>query len=247
MMISVRSLPELSLLKETSIRGLSLSTPKLNSVSENAVCCLWDGELIIVNGDQDMFVVSVLLQKKIYRNLDSVSQVYKKDLIVAQGVISAPVIHKEKKKINIVLTLFEVSPNLVLMRYIRTLSTCSLDTLKDFNYETVELRRVEEKRRWSEGIHQAVEAKEGVKIEFPGDKPGRMEDPTENRRGENQQLGLTMGENQQNHRVPESATNANADGHANTKTNMMDLNMQPHQIHEQASNNQNSLVVSKYY
>ncbi|KAI8007501.1 B-box zinc finger protein 19 [Camellia lanceoleosa] len=70
------------------------------------------------------------------------------------------------------------------------------------------------------------------------DKPGRMEDPTENRRGENQQLGLTMGENQQNHRVPESAMNANADGHANTKTNMMDLNMQPHQIHEQASNNQ---------
>ncbi|GMP75846.1 hypothetical protein CsSME_00032796 [Camellia sinensis var. sinensis] len=76
------------------------------------------------------------------------------------------------------------------------------------------------------------------RIEFPGDKPGRMEDPTENRRGENQQLGLTMGEIQQNHRVPESATNANVDGHANTKTNMMDLNMQPHQIHEQASNNQ---------
>ncbi|CAL5382029.1 unnamed protein product [Camellia sinensis] len=76
------------------------------------------------------------------------------------------------------------------------------------------------------------------RIEFPGDKPGRMEDPTENRRGENQQLGLTMGENQQNHRVPKSATNADADGHANTKTNMMDLNMQPHQIHEQASNNQ---------
>ncbi|KAF5960855.1 hypothetical protein HYC85_002064 [Camellia sinensis] len=96
--IEIRSLPELSLLKETSIRGLSLSTPKLNSVSENAVCCSWDGELIIVNGDQEMFVVSVLLQKKIYRHLDSVSQVYKKDLIVAQGVISAPVIHKEKKK-----------------------------------------------------------------------------------------------------------------------------------------------------
>ncbi|KAL7231198.1 hypothetical protein ACSBR2_009461 [Camellia fascicularis] len=96
--LEIRSLPELSLLKETSIRGLSLSTPKLNSVSENAVCCSWDGELIIVNGDQEMFVVSVLLQKKIYRHLDSVSQVYKKDLIVAQGVISAPVIHKEKKK-----------------------------------------------------------------------------------------------------------------------------------------------------
>ncbi|CAL5331710.1 unnamed protein product [Camellia sinensis] len=76
------------------------------------------------------------------------------------------------------------------------------------------------------------------RIEFPGDKPGHMEDPTENRRGENQQLGLMMEENQQNHRVPKSATNANADGHANTKTNMMDLNMLPYQIHEQASNNQ---------
>ncbi|KAI8020505.1 hypothetical protein LOK49_LG04G02653 [Camellia lanceoleosa] len=78
------------------------------------------------------------------------------------------------------------------------------------------------------------------RIEFPGDKPGHMEDPTENRRGENQQLKLMMGKNQQNHGVPESATNANVNGHANMKTNMMDLNMQPHQIHEQASNNQRS-------
>ncbi|KAL7220198.1 hypothetical protein ACSBR2_013125 [Camellia fascicularis] len=169
MMISVRSLPELSLLKETSIRGLSLSTPKLNSVSENAVCCLWDGELIIVNGDQDMFVVSVLLQKKIYRNLDSVSQVYKKDLIVAQGVISAPVIHKEKKKINIVLTLFEVSPNLTCdgaasMEVLSSRASCykEVGEYKKAVVDCTKLTgRVEEKRRWSEGIHK------GVKIEIP--------------------------------------------------------------------------------
>ncbi|KAI8025643.1 Serine carboxypeptidase-like 46 [Camellia lanceoleosa] len=165
---------ELSLLKETSIRGLSLSTPKLNSVSENAVCCLWDGELIIVNGDQDMFVVSVLLQKKIYRNLDSVSQVYKKDLIVAQGVISAPAIHKEKKKINIVLTLFEVSPNLTCdgaasMEVLSSRASCykEVGEYKKAVVDCIKLTgRVEEKRRWSEGIHHAVEAKEGVKIEL---------------------------------------------------------------------------------
>ncbi|GFZ09459.1 transducin/WD40 repeat-like superfamily protein [Actinidia rufa] len=96
--IEIRSLPDLSLLKETSIRGLTLSTPKLNSVAENAVCSSRDGELIIVNGDQEMFFVSVLLQNNIYRHLESVSQVYKKDPTAAQGVISVPVIHKEKKK-----------------------------------------------------------------------------------------------------------------------------------------------------
>ncbi|KAI7993260.1 B-box zinc finger protein 19 [Camellia lanceoleosa] len=54
---------------------------------------------------------------------------------------------------------------------------------------------------------------------------------------------LVLRQRIENHRVPESATNANADGHANTKTNMMDLNMQPHQIHEQALNNQISVSV----
>ena len=61
-----------------------------------------------------------------YRNLDFVSQVYKKDLIVAQGVISALVIHKEKRKINIVLTLFEVPPNPVYVAQIIMWSDCSM-------------------------------------------------------------------------------------------------------------------------
>ncbi|XP_052190065.1 uncharacterized protein LOC127799878 isoform X2 [Diospyros lotus] len=96
--IEIRSLPELSLLKETSITGLTLSSQKLNSVADSSVCSSWDGELIIVNRDQEMFVVSVLLRKDLYGHLDSVSQVYNKDLIVAQGVCSEPATHKEKKK-----------------------------------------------------------------------------------------------------------------------------------------------------
>ncbi|KAL6959822.1 hypothetical protein U1Q18_039974 [Sarracenia purpurea var. burkii] len=96
--IEIRSLPDLSLLKETTLRGLQLTTPKLNSVAENAVCSSRDGELIVVNGDQEMFAISVLLQKNIYRHLNSISQVYKKDTPAAQGVTSAAVIHKEKKK-----------------------------------------------------------------------------------------------------------------------------------------------------
>ncbi|KAA8547593.1 hypothetical protein F0562_004022 [Nyssa sinensis] len=97
--IEIRSLPELSLLKETSIRGLTFSTPKLKSISESSVCSSWDGELIMVNGDQEIFFVSVLQEKQMYRHLDSVSQIFKKDLVIAdQGLISAPVMHKEKKK-----------------------------------------------------------------------------------------------------------------------------------------------------
>ncbi|KAI8536802.1 hypothetical protein RHMOL_Rhmol10G0285300 [Rhododendron molle] len=96
--VQIRSLPDLSLLKETSIRGLTLSTPKLNSVAAYAMCSSLDGELVVVNGDQEMFFVSILLQKNTYRHLDSVSRVYKKDLIAVPRVISAPVIPQEKKK-----------------------------------------------------------------------------------------------------------------------------------------------------
>ena len=44
---------------------------------------------------------------------------------------------------------------------------------------------------------------------------------------------------QQNHRVsPVRIPEANADGHAKRDTNMIDLNIKPHKLHEQSSNNQ---------
>ncbi|RVW32909.1 hypothetical protein CK203_088042 [Vitis vinifera] len=97
--IEIRSLPELSLLKETSIKGLAFSTSKSNSLSNSSVCSSRDGEIIVVNGDQEMFALSSLLQNEIYRPLDSARQVYRKDLVVSQeGLISGPLVHKEKKK-----------------------------------------------------------------------------------------------------------------------------------------------------
>ncbi|RYQ79930.1 hypothetical protein Ahy_Scaffold1g106672 isoform A [Arachis hypogaea] len=58
------------------------------------------------------------------------------------------------------------------------------------------------------------------RVEFPGDKP-------------------KMGEKQQNHRMPLLSTpDPDADGHAKMETKMIDLNMKPNRIHEQASNNQ---------
>lgn len=92
-----RSLPELSLLKETSVRGLTVSTPKANSISDTSICSSHSGELIVVHQakfdafffnniimlerwqelwkflldkvdrDQEMFFISVSVLKDSYR------------------------------------------------------------------------------------------------------------------------------------------------------------------------------------
>ena len=64
-------------------------------------------------------------------------------------------------------------------------------------------------------------------------------EPGETRRGQNPLPKLKMGEKQQNHRMPlVSTSEPDADGHAKMETKLIDLNMKPNRIHEQASNNQ---------
>ncbi|KAK9129222.1 hypothetical protein Sjap_009709 [Stephania japonica] len=89
--IEVRSLPELSILIETSIRGLTVP----NSNPDFSVCSSSDGEVVLVNGDQEIFYISLLLRKEIYRILDSVSAVYKGDIASQEGLFFES---KEKKK-----------------------------------------------------------------------------------------------------------------------------------------------------
>ncbi|KAM3709989.1 hypothetical protein ACJW31_02G216300 [Castanea mollissima] len=97
--IQIRSLPELSLIKETSIRGFTNCTLKQNSLSDISICTSREGELVMVNGDQEISVISVLLQKENFRLLDTVSHIYRKDLIVSQeGPVCGPIVHKERKK-----------------------------------------------------------------------------------------------------------------------------------------------------
>lgn len=97
--IEIRSLPELSLIRESSIRGFTYSAPKLNSFSARSICCSWDGELIMMNGDQEMFIVSVLFQKENFRPVDFVSQVYRKELMFSQeGLPTGSIIQKEKRR-----------------------------------------------------------------------------------------------------------------------------------------------------
>ncbi|KAH9662360.1 Lgl C domain-containing protein [Citrus sinensis] len=95
----IRSLPELCLLKETSIRGFVYLTPKPNSLSNTLMCSSWDGELIMVNGNQEAFFISALRQRDFFRFLDSACQVYSYDpTLLQEGVVSASIVQTEKKK-----------------------------------------------------------------------------------------------------------------------------------------------------
>lgn len=95
----IRSLPELSLLKETSIRGFVYLTPKPNLLSNTLMCSSWDGELIMVNGNQEAFFISALRQRDFFRFLDSASQVYSYDpTLLQEGLVSASIVQTEKKK-----------------------------------------------------------------------------------------------------------------------------------------------------
>ncbi|PIN17225.1 hypothetical protein CDL12_10104 [Handroanthus impetiginosus] len=97
--IEIRSLPELSLVKESSLRALTFSNFRPFSVSDITVSSSHDGEIIIVNGDQEVLFVSTLLHNEAYRLLDYVSQVLNKDLVNTQGIISSPSAKEKKKSI----------------------------------------------------------------------------------------------------------------------------------------------------
>ncbi|XP_019172350.1 PREDICTED: uncharacterized protein LOC109167711 [Ipomoea nil] len=95
--VEIRSLPELSVLKETSVRGLTLSTPKQNSISDTSICSSQSGDLIVADKDQEMFFISVSVRDS-YRSLKLASQVFDTEIKDGKGPISAPVIHTKKKK-----------------------------------------------------------------------------------------------------------------------------------------------------
>ncbi|XP_065855738.1 uncharacterized protein [Euphorbia lathyris] len=96
--IELRSLPELSLIKEFSVRGFTYTAPTLNTLSDNSICCSQDGEIVMVNGNQELFIVSILRNEQ-FRLLYSFDQVYRKDLMsLPEGHASGAMIQKEKKK-----------------------------------------------------------------------------------------------------------------------------------------------------
>ncbi|XP_024641061.1 uncharacterized protein [Medicago truncatula] len=98
--VELRSLPELSLIVKTSIRGFTYSPPKLKSFSDSQICCSSRGDLVLVNGDQEIFVFSLLAQRNIFRLLDSVGRIYRKERMLSQAeLVPNPVIYKEKKSI----------------------------------------------------------------------------------------------------------------------------------------------------
>ncbi|CAM8948054.1 unnamed protein product [Rhodiola kirilowii] len=92
--MEIRSLPNLSLLKETYIRGFTVPTPEPNISTSGSICSSREGEIVVLRGNQGIHFLSILHDTQTYRCLDSISHVYH----VPQNPVVDAAIQKEKKK-----------------------------------------------------------------------------------------------------------------------------------------------------
>ncbi|XP_020578032.1 uncharacterized protein LOC110023121 [Phalaenopsis equestris] len=95
--LEIRSLPDLTLLKETTVRGFTNSAMKSWPSSSGVICCSSEGELLMANGDQEIFFLSIFPQKTVNRSLESISRVYKRGIIMQQESFPSQSALKEKK------------------------------------------------------------------------------------------------------------------------------------------------------
>lgn len=105
--IEIRSLPELSLVKETTLRSFMCLTSKPNSFPDCFICSSADGEIIMVKSDQEIAVASTLLRNEIYRNLNFSSRVYDENLMASEDGLSSPVVQQKEKKKGIFGSVFK--------------------------------------------------------------------------------------------------------------------------------------------
>lgn len=105
--IEIRSLPELSLVKETTLRSFSSSPLKPKTIPDYFICSSADGEVIMIRNDQEVAVASILLQNGKYRHLDFFSRVYDKNLTTLEDGATSLSIHQKQKKKGMFGTLFK--------------------------------------------------------------------------------------------------------------------------------------------
>ncbi|KAK1305313.1 hypothetical protein QJS10_CPB11g02158 [Acorus calamus] len=100
--VEIRSIPDLTLTKETSLRGFAYTTSRSTSNTDYTLCSSHEGELVVVNGDQEIFFFSVLTRNNTYRFLETIGQIYDKIIIAPyQGSSSVPV-HKKRKRYSLI-------------------------------------------------------------------------------------------------------------------------------------------------
>lgn len=96
--IEIRSLPDLSVLKETTLSRCSLCDLKPSTGLINSLSCASDGLLVMIDGDQELFFVSLLNEDNDFRLSGSKIQVYNKEIQISPDhpVVHLP--HTTKKK-----------------------------------------------------------------------------------------------------------------------------------------------------
>ncbi|URE00355.1 WD40 [Musa troglodytarum] len=96
--MEIRSLLDLAVLNEVSLRGLTYPTLKSPPNANSVFCVSSEGEILLVNGDQAMLFLSVLSHREIYRHLEYITNVYMDGLAPQEGTSCMKNPQKERKK-----------------------------------------------------------------------------------------------------------------------------------------------------
>lgn len=94
--IEIRSLPSLSLIKETNIRGFTVPSSNPSVGTDGSICSSQEGDIVVARGDQGIHFLSTLHETRTYRHLQYISQVYQRQ-IPQRHAVDSPT-QKEKKK-----------------------------------------------------------------------------------------------------------------------------------------------------
>lgn len=96
--IEIRSLPDLSVLKETTLSRCSSCDLKPSIGLINSLSCSSDGRLVMIDGDQELFLVSLLNEDNDFRLSGSKVQVYNKEIQISPDHPVGHIPHPTKKK-----------------------------------------------------------------------------------------------------------------------------------------------------
>ncbi|CAL9101764.1 unnamed protein product [Musa acuminata var. zebrina] len=96
--MEIRSLLDLAVLNEVSLRGLTYPTLKSPPNANSIFCVSSEGEILLVNGDQALLFISVLSHREIYRHLEYITNVYMEGLAPQEGTSCMKNPQKERKK-----------------------------------------------------------------------------------------------------------------------------------------------------
>eukprot|EP01018_Ginkgo_biloba_P016356 Gb_40665 [translate_table: standard] len=103
--IEIRSLPDLSVLKETTLSRWSLYDLKPSTDLISSLSCASNGRLVMIDGDKELFLFSLLIEDNNFRLSGSMVCIYNKDIQISLKLpaVSLPLPAKKKSIVGVLI------------------------------------------------------------------------------------------------------------------------------------------------